>query len=311
VDQKEKRARILKAIRDEAGLRTMADLARELGVSASTLSNIQNGKRSAGPEPILKIRKLAPKLGDDVLILSAKPADVVEPIAEVRPLIEQRLDQDRVQRIKALRAVEEDEQANIEAISGHFDAMNKRDVFIYMSALETPLEMRPQGTALHGPIANAIQREAVFLYLMPTKEYLRSVEGWEKYIDIAEVFADFEENVLSKISNKDIREECHSRLRLLRIEIKPASLFAPPDFKWDLFLSERGKARVSMLVASDGPRIRMPASERSTRTFLFEIAETICKAHRNPPDADRVLGDVISRLIKSAESTTGGNIDRS
>jgi len=295
-------------------LRTMADLADKLGVKPPTLTNIKNGKRSAGPELIEKIRELAPKLGDDILILSAKPGGGVEPRAEVRPRIEKWLDQDRDQRIKALRAVEEGEQKNIEVIGGSFDSLDKGDVFIYMSALETPLEMRPQGTALLGPIANAIQREAVFLYLMPTKEYLRSVEddeSMEKYIDIADVFANFEKNVLLKISNKDIHEECRSRLRLLRIQIKADSLFAPPDFKWELFLSKRGKAIASMLVASDGPRIRVPASERSTRTFLFEIAETICKVNRNLPDSDRVPGDVVSHLIESAESATGGNIDRS
>jgi transcriptional regulator with XRE-family HTH domain len=320
VDQKEQqrerletRRSVLEAIRDEAGFRKMVDLARELGVDQSTLTNIQSGKRSASPELIEKIRKLAPKVGNRIKILSAEPDDGVGPSAEVPPPIEQRLDQDRVQRINALRAVEEDEQANIEAISGYFDALNKGDVFIYMSALETPLEMRPQGTALLGPIASAIQREAVFLYLMPTKEYLQSIEAasMEKYIDIARVFVDFEKNILLKISNEDIHEECRSRLRLLRIQIKENPFFALPDFKWDLFLSKRGKAKASMLVASDGPRIRMPASEFSTRTFLFEIAETIFKANRNLPDSDRVPRDVVSHLIESAESATGGKIDRS
>ncbi len=58
----ERRRIYLRAVVRSAGLESMAALAKELDVTQSTLTNIQSATRSASPELIKKIERLAPKI---------------------------------------------------------------------------------------------------------------------------------------------------------------------------------------------------------------------------------------------------------
>ena len=59
---KERRRTYLRAVAHAAGLESMAALAKELGITQSTLTNILSAARSASPELIRKIEQLAPKI---------------------------------------------------------------------------------------------------------------------------------------------------------------------------------------------------------------------------------------------------------
>jgi hypothetical protein len=52
----------LRAVVRSAGLESMAALAKQLGIKQSTLTNIQSATRSASPELIKKIERLAPRI---------------------------------------------------------------------------------------------------------------------------------------------------------------------------------------------------------------------------------------------------------
>jgi transcriptional regulator with XRE-family HTH domain len=301
---KERRHRYFDDIRQAAGLDTMADLATTLGVAPSTLSNIQNANRAPGQDLISKIKKLAPQVNNEG-IFSEEP--------EAALSIGGQLTKDYDQRLEALRKVVEDEDTNIENICRNFDALNKGDVFIYVSALTPPIEMeKPKETALHDAIANAIQREALFLYLMPTTQYLRNAENWN-FLDIPALFTAFKDLVMSNIS-KEKQNQCRSRLLLIQADASP--YFLLPDFKWELFYSEdlSRKAAADVLIYSGGqgeavgPKIRIPLSDRSTKWILFEIVKTICLVNPNLPD--RLPDDTIDRLVEGAESATGKKIQR-
>src|SRR5262249_35439017 len=154
--------------------------------------------RSAGLELIEKIRRLAPRV-DGVEILSAEAlANLGEPTSEVNLPIGDRLARDYGDRIQKLQGVEEDQETNSEEIRRNFDAMDKDDVFIYLSAVTRPLEMDPNETKLKRSIANAIQRQAFFLYMRPTSAYLRSAGD---FVDIPTQFTHFRTDVVSNISN--------------------------------------------------------------------------------------------------------------
>jgi hypothetical protein len=323
VDQKELKTEELKKRRSsyfrdvlkEAGLTNMAALAKELGVEQSTLTNIQNCVRSAGPKLIEDITNLAPRLGDGARILAADAVDLVEPTPEARVSIGQRLAKDyggQRQKLQEL-GIEEDPNTNIEEIRRNFDAMNKDDVFIYLSARVPPLEMDPDEIKLKGAIANAIQRQAFFLYLTPTKKYLQGVGD---YVDISALFADFKELVISSISDESIRDQCLQRLLLIQTDEN--FLFRFPNFKWELFHSNTidvpYKAAAAVLAVAGlapntiGPKIRMPLSVHETKEVLFEIARTICLANPNLPVSDQVPLDIVMRLTESAELAAGKKI---
>src|SRR6516164_7330425 len=59
---KERRRIYLRAVAHSSGLESMAALAKQLGVTQSTLTNILSAARSASPELIRKIEQLAPKI---------------------------------------------------------------------------------------------------------------------------------------------------------------------------------------------------------------------------------------------------------
>jgi transcriptional regulator with XRE-family HTH domain len=298
-----------------AGFKTMAALAQRLGVSQSALTNIRNGNRSAGPALIEKIRSLAPGVDGSAYLA----AEAIEKLAQESggpPLsISQRITQDFNRRIEKLQGLEEDLDTNIKEIRLDFDAMGKDDVFIYLSATRRPLEMHPEVAVLKKSIASAIQRKASFLYLRPTRTYLRrNVRNFE---DIPAEFALFKKEVLSNISNEESVQDDGQRLLLLETDRNP--LFALPDFKWELFLSDTFetpyKAAAGALVSSgltplqEGPNIRIRLSAVTTRRILFEIAKTIYIENEGLPSDYRIPIELVTRLKDSAESAAGEAID--
>jgi hypothetical protein len=195
--------------------------------------------------------------------------------------------------------------------------LDKDDVFIYLSAVTRPLEMDPDETKLKRSIANAVQRQAFLLYLRPTKAYLQSAGN---FVDIAAEFASFQTDVLSNISNlKSIQDKYRQRLMLIQIDANP--LFALPDFKWELFYSDKidvpYKAAAGALVVSgaglyhSGPHIRIPLSVTATKRVLFELTKTIYLANATLRNFDRIPLDIVTRLKDSAEFATGQKIDSS
>jgi hypothetical protein len=300
---KDRRIEYLRAVKSTMRLTTMAALAKELGVKPSTLANIQSVTRSASPELIKKIGKLAPQAGN-ANVLSAK-AVVAEPTSEARLSIGERIDQDNRELIRKLRGVEEDSDTNIEGIRCTFDAMDKGDVFVYLSAATLPLEMGLYDTKLKEAIANAIQREAFFVYLTPTTERLQSMDA---FVDFPALFASFKRKVISNISSiESVQNKC--RQRLLHIQTDTNPLFALPDSKWELFLSDKlntpykaaARALVVSGLASMGPSVRIPLSDPSTKRFIIEIAKTVT----NPglTVSDQVPDGIVERLQESVRLT--------
>jgi transcriptional regulator with XRE-family HTH domain len=314
---KERRRSYFAAVLQAARAKTMAALAKELEVSQSTLANIRNGKRSAGPVLIEKIRRLAPGVGgfEDLV------ANAVEKLAEetaAPPLsIGQRLAEDYGRWILALGKLPQDPIANIKKICGDFDAMNKGDVFIYLSALVPPLEMNREIPELRTSIANAIKRQAFFLYLRPTQTYLRKAHNFE---NISAEFAVFKNDVMSNISHETSVQDEY-RQQLLLIETDRDFLFAFLDFKLELFLGDSidtpYKAAAGALVSSGlkptekSPKIHVPLSATTTRRILFEVAKTIYLENDSLPISDRVPVELVARLKESAELAAGEAIDSS
>jgi transcriptional regulator with XRE-family HTH domain len=311
----ERRRSYFGAVLHAARLKSMAALAKKLDVSQSALTNIQNGNRSAGPVLIEKIKRLAPGV-DGSAWLAAEAIEILAEESAGQPLsIGQRIAQDFGERVAILQGLEETSDANIDGVRRDFDAMGKDDVFIYLSATERPLEMHREITVLRRSIANAIQRQAFFLYLRPTKTYLRHAHNFE---DIPAEFAVFKNEVLSNISNEEsVQAEYRQRLLLIVTDRNP--LFALLDFKWELFLSATFdapyEAAAGALVSSgltpleEGPRFRIPLSAATTRRILFEVARTVYLENEGLPSHDRVPGELVTRLKESAELAAGQAID--
>jgi hypothetical protein len=313
----ERRRSYFAAVLHAARLKSMAALAKKLDVSQSALTNIQNGNRSAGPTLIEKIRRLAPRIEGSVW-LAAEAIEILAEESAGQPLsIGQRIAQDYGDRVAGLQGLEEASGANIDGIRRNFDAMRRDDVFIYLSATRRPLEMHPEITVLRRSIANAIQRQAFFLYLRPTQTYLRNAHNFE---DIPAEFAVFKNEVLSYISNEESAQDKY-RQRVLLIQTDRNPLFAPLDFKWELFLSDTFeapyKAAAGALVSSGltplqgGPEIEIPLSAATTRRILFEVAKTIYIENKGLPFSDRVPAELVTRLKESAELAAGEAIDSS
>jgi len=294
----------------------MAALAKRLGVSQSTLTNIQNGNRSAGPELVEKIGRMAPGVDGSACLAAEAIEKLAEEFGGGRLSIGQRIIQDYNRRIEKLLGLDEDPRTNIEEIRLDFEALGEDDVFIYLSATKQPLEMDREAPELRMSIASAIERRAFFLYLRPTQTLLRKAAGnyWE---DIPAEFAKFKDEVLSNISKEKRRPNDDQRLRLIETDRNP--LFALPDFKWELFLSDTFetpyKAAAGALVSSGltqhkaGPNIRIRLSTVSTRRILFEVVKTIVLENKRFASHDRLPVELLTRLKASAKSAAGEAID--
>jgi len=303
----DRRRLYLSAVIRATGLQSMAELAKKLDVTPSTLTNIRSANRSASPELIEKIKRLAPAV-EDASILGAQAVTEFRQSAreEGRHVGERVARAYREQTLK-LQGLEE-ESVNIRDIADTFKAMDKGDVFVYLSATRRPLEMDPDESALKDAIASAIQRGAYFLYLRPTRGYLRSVDD---FVDIEEEFGVFKSRVLSRLSGDPTKS--HWR-RLLLVQTDSNPLFVVPDFKWELFYSDKieipHKALAGALVAAgNGPNIRIPLSPSATKRILFEVARTLHQANPSLRAEDRVPDEVIKRLKESAEQATKQTIE--
>lgn len=300
----ERRRSYIGAVMRSAGLKSMASLAKKLAVTQSTLTNIQSGKRSASPELIEKISKLAPAVEDGSILGADAVGHPDEPKANTRE-IGKRLHEDQRQQIQELQGLEEQPPQNIKDIARNFEAMDKDDVFVYLSAIRSPLEMDPDEPSLKPAIAGAILRRAFFIYLRPTKAHLKSLGN---YVDVHAEFDEFKRTVFENIA-PDQRRSFWRHLLLIQADGNP--LFALPDFKWELFFSDRidapYKVAANALVAAGRPpshpglNIRIPLSTTASKRVLFEVAKTICLANPTLKELDQMPFDVVARLKESAE----------
>jgi hypothetical protein len=180
------------------------------------------------------------------------------------------------------------------------------DVFVYLSAIRSPLEMDPDEGLLKTAIASAVLRRAFFVYLRPTKAHLKSLGN---YVDVHAEFDEFKKRVFENIA-PDQRRSFSRHLLLIQADGNP--LFALPDFKWELFFSDRidapYKVAAGALVAAGrrppnrpGLNIRIPLSTTASKRVLFEAAKTICLANPILKEPDQVPFDVVARLKESAE----------
>jgi len=295
-----------------ARLKTMAALAKKLDVTQSTLSNVQKGIRSAGPELIEKIRRLAPEIEGGSVLGAEAIAQLSVPTNQLRRGLGDRLAQGQRERIQELQGFEETLAKNTREVVRNFEAMDQGDVFIYLSAIQRPLEMDHDETVLKESIASAIMRQAFFLYLRPTTAFLERVGN---YVNIRAEFDAFKSSIFSKLPPN---QSASFAKHLLLIQADENPLFVAPDFKWELFYSDRinapHKAAAGALIASggdpnvSGPHIRIPLTVTATKRVLFEVAKTICLANPGLKEIDRVPSDIVARLKASAEAATGGRI---
>src|SRR6266481_9528811 len=258
----------LRAAIRSAGLESMAALAKELGITQSTLTNIQSATRSASSELIKKIERLAPKIeGGSILGAQALSRGADVKVEESHSIGEQLKDAYR-ERLLELQSSEERASKNIGEVVRNFDSMGSDDVFIFASAIEQPFEMNPNETTLKPAIVNAIRRKSFFIYLRPTREYLKRLDY---FVDIESEFENFKAALFSGLSEGE-RAAYASHLVLVQAEHVP--LFVLPDFKWEIFYSDSidapYKALGGALVTagtdpSSGADIRIPLSVASTK----------------------------------------------
>lgn len=319
-DLTESRRRYLRAVIGAAGLKTMAALAKRLRVTQSTLTNIQNGSRSASPDLIAKIRQLAPGVEGAAILGAQAIAELSQPTEPNRIRLGERLAQVQRERVQELQGINEDQRKNSREVTGNFDAMNDDDVFIYLSAIRRPLEMDPHETELKTSIAQAILRHAYFVYIRPTKSYLKAIHH---FVDIRAEFDVFKSKVLSIIASDPEAPSTPATSfskQLLLIQADEHPLFVAPDFNWELFYSERidapHKAIAGALVATSqgdhftGPNIRIFLSVMATKRVLYEVARTLCALNPTMSETERVPDDIIRRLKASAELATGERIEK-
>src|SRR5262245_14671897 len=291
----------------------MAALAKELGVTQSTLTNILSAVRSASPELIRKIEQLAPKI-EGGSILGAQALSRGSDVELGQPLnIGERLKEAYRERVLELQSSEEMTSKNIKGLVRNFESMGIDDVFIYASAIEQPFEMNPNETDLKRAILNAIRRKSFFIYLRPTKESLKHLDY---FVDIESEFANFKATLFSGLSEGE-RKSYAGHLVLIQADDVP--LFVAPDFKWEIFYGDSVntttlKALAATLVTvgtdpnSSGAHIFVPLSADSTKRVLFEVVRAIWQVNsgrrgrRKIPE--RVPERVIARLVKSVEQAT-------
>jgi lambda repressor-like predicted transcriptional regulator len=148
---KERRRIYLKAVVHAAGLESMAALARELGVTQSTLTNVLSATRSASPELIRKIEQLAPKIENgSILGAQALPRGLDVDLAQPLNIGEQLKEAYR-ERLQEQQSSEERASRNIGEVVRNFESMGSDDVFIFISATQQPFEMNPNETKAGDP----------------------------------------------------------------------------------------------------------------------------------------------------------------
>lgn len=305
---KERRKIYLRAVAHAAGLESMAALAKELGVTQSTLTNVLSTKRSASPELIRKIEQLAPKI-EDGSILGAQALSRSADADPGRSLtIGEQLKEAYRERLQELQSSEELTSKNIRDVVRNFESMGSDDVFIYISATQQPLEMNPNETVLKQAILNAIRRKSFFIYLRPTKEYLQHLNN---FVDIELQFANFKATLFSSLSETEKRS-CEGHLVLIQADDVP--LFVVPDFKWEIFYSDSidvpQRALAATLVAAgtdpnnSGAHILVPLSADSVKQILFEVVRAIWQVNSSRRKRSKVPDRVVARLVRSVEQTT-------
>jgi hypothetical protein len=311
VDRTELRKRrrtYLRAVIRSAGLESMAALAKELGIKQSTLTNIHSATRSASSELVKKIERLAPKIeGGSILGAQAlsRGADVN---AEGSHSIGERLKEAYRERLQVLQSSEEMKSENLGEVAKNFDSMGSDDVFIFVSAIQQPFEMNPNDTTLKSAIVNAIRRKSFFIYLRPTREYLKRLNY---FVDIESEFENFKATLFSGMS-KGENEAYAGHLVLIQAEHVP--LFVVPDFKWEIFCSDSidapYKALGGALVtagtdpSTSGVHVRVPLSAASTKRILFEVVKAIWQVNSGRRGHGKIPNKVIARLVESAEQAT-------
>jgi transcriptional regulator with XRE-family HTH domain len=312
---KERRRTYLRAVAHAAGLESMAALAKELGVTQSTLTNVLSAARSASPELIRKIEQLAPKI-EDGSILGAHALSRGSDVELGQPLnIGERLKEAYRERLQELQSSEEMTSKNIKGLVRNFESMGSDDVFIYVSAIEQPFEMNPNETDLKRAILNAIRRKSFFIYLRPTKESLKRLDY---FVDIESEFANFKATLFSGLSEGE-RKSFAGHLVLIQADGVP--LFVAPDFKWEIFYGDSVntttlKALAATLVAagtdpnSSGAHIFVPLSANSTKRVLFEVVRAIWQVNSSRRGRGKIPERVITRLVKSVEQATKQMIKR-
>ncbi len=67
-----------------------------------------------------------------------------------------------------LKAKEHEAYENIRGVADVFSALDKGDIFVYVSGTVDPFEVRPEDKILRPIMADAIARGASFLYVRPT-----------------------------------------------------------------------------------------------------------------------------------------------
>ena len=305
---KERRRTYLRAVAHAAGLESMAALAKELGVTQSTLTNILSAVRSASPELIRKIEQLAPKI-EEGSILGAQALSRGSDVELGQPLnIGERLKEAYRERVLELQSSEEMTSKNIKGLVRNFESMGSDDVFIYVSAIEQPFEMNPNETDLKRAILNAIRRKSFFIYLRPTKESLKRLDY---FVDIESEFANFKATLFSGLSEGE-RKSYAGHLVLIQADDVP--LFVAPDFKWEIFYGDSVNNALNALAAtlvtagtdpnSSGAHIFVPLSADSAKRVLFEVVRAIRQMNSGRRGRGKVPKRVIARLVKSVEQAT-------
>jgi transcriptional regulator with XRE-family HTH domain len=283
----------------------MAALAKKLGITHSTLTNIQSAARSASPELIRKIEQLAPKIEDGSILGARALSRGSDANPEQLLNIGERLKEAYRERLQELQSSEEMTSKNIREVVRNFDSMGSDDVFIFVSATQQPFEMNPNETTLKPAILNAIRRRSFFIYLRPAKEHLKRLDY---FVDVESEFESFKATLFLGLSEAE-RKSYAGHLVLIQAENVP--LFVVPDFKWDIFYSDLidapHKARASASVVagtepnSSGAHIRLPLSADSTKRVLFEIVKAICQRSPGRREHGKIPSKVIARLVESAE----------
>jgi hypothetical protein len=310
---KERRRTYLRAVVHAAGLDSMAALAKELGVTQSTLTNILSAARSASPELIKRIEQLAPKV-EDGSILGAQALSRGSRVGPEQPLnIGEQLEDAYHERLLELQSSEERASKNIGEVVRNFDSMGSDDVFIFISAIDPPFEMNPNETDLKQAILNAIRRRSFFIYVRPTKKYLKRL-GY--FVDIEAEFANFKATLFSSLSESE-KKSYAGHLALIRADDVP--LFVVPDFKWDIFFSDRIKAPHKSFASagvaagtdpnSSGAHIRVPLSADSTKSILFEVVKAIWRVNSGRRKHGKVPGKIVARLVEHVEQATKEKIE--
>jgi hypothetical protein len=283
----------------------MAGLAKKLGIPQSTLTNILSARRSASAELIEKIERLAPNIeGGSILAAEALPrgADIN---VEASHSIGERLNEAYRERLQELQSFEEKTSRNVGEVAKHFESMGSDDVFIFVSATESPFEMNPEERILRPAIANAIRRGACFIYLRPTREHCK---GLGYFVDIESQFESFKVALFSGLSKEE--NDAYAG-HLVLIQAAHVPLFVLPDFKWEIFYSDSidtpHNALAGALVTagtdpnSSGAHVRVPLSVDSTRWVFFEAVKAIWQVNSGRRVRGKVPSKVIARLVGSAE----------